>query len=255
MFHRIVFFTVGVFAVLGYSSSADEEQSVTHQKELLVETMAKRLGILEEKYESKFQTMEQENLLSKSELVSLKSEVALLRFPNDGGASSNGNETTDNVHGPKLATRGSRRALRVSTQDLHNQIAFQAVLDHNIGNIGADETIKFNKPQINLGGGYNPSTGIFTCSRPGLYVFHITIVLHSAKSGEFHLLKNGHEFGRVYSGDEDSGRADGAASTAIVQLEVSDTVWVASNTNHDSGEVLLPSYCFLAGYLLFPNTV
>ncbi|XP_069103130.1 complement C1q-like protein 4 [Argopecten irradians] len=162
-------------------------------------------------------------------------------------------QPSDNVNADD--NKSNLRHSRVSPIHGLNQVAFQAMLNHQIGSLGDDETIRFDRMQVNLGGGYNPTSGVFTCSVPGLYVFHVTAVNYSGKSFELHFMKNGQEFGRLYLGDEDNTRSDSASSTFIVELQVSDSVRIASNTNHDSGQVILPAYSFFNAFLLYPNSL
>ncbi|OWF36116.1 C1q-related factor-like [Mizuhopecten yessoensis] len=252
---QLLFVTLCFLSVSGNSLSADVGQTITAQyiNELVEEYMANHLSALEAKYQSKFESLDKENALLKSGLISLKSAIEVL---NHGDPSDEGdrNDTKMITNRPSLLSDDTR-SYRVSTSNVQPQVAFQAVLDHTIGILGDYKTIKFNRIDLSLGNDYNANTGVFTCSVPGLYVFHTNIVNIKGKSLELDFLKNGNLFGRAYIGDEDTGRSESASSTAIVQLAVSDTVWLSTNTNHDSGDLLYPPYCYFSGYLLYPYIV
>ncbi|OPL32814.1 hypothetical protein AM593_07233, partial [Mytilus galloprovincialis] len=68
--------------------------------------------------------------------------------------------------------------------------------------IASNTNIKFEKVWTNIGNGYNPSTGIFTAPRQGVY--HISAVVMSVKGQQLYLhLKhnNGYTAGSLVNGD------------------------------------------------------
>ncbi|XP_033747904.1 uncharacterized protein LOC117332934 [Pecten maximus] len=64
------------------------------------------------------------------------------------------------------------------------QVAFKARLTHTLTDVGPREIIEFDAVELNIGDDYNPATSVFTCDTPGLYAFHLTMMLKLNKNVE-----------------------------------------------------------------------
>ncbi|XP_060076588.1 uncharacterized protein LOC132556209 [Ylistrum balloti] len=129
------------------------------------------------------------------------------------------------------------------------QVAFQAKLDNSQLTIGNSQTIKFHAVDFNLGDAYNHQTGVFTCLIPGTYMFHLTMVVDLGKYAQFYLVKNGHDFGRLFVGNQN--HTGSSSTSSLIELEAQDNVWIESTTVHSTGNVMKYSWSYFSGVLLF----
>ncbi|OWF40284.1 complement C1q tumor necrosis factor-related protein 5-like [Mizuhopecten yessoensis] len=131
------------------------------------------------------------------------------------------------------------------------QSAFKARLTHKLTNVGSEQIIPFDLAEINIGNQYNPTTGVFTCDIPGLYVFHLTLTIYSDKYVELRLYKNGQSMHYVYVGNK--GYLGSESTTALIQLDQGDTVLIKSDQYHSTGDLIYPGYSYFSGFLLYPR--
>ena len=84
---------------------------------------------------------------------------------------------------------------------------------------------------INIGNGYNPRNGIFTCPQDGVYVFTWTVMDGSRQQGcRANIYKNGVRSLEAYSWEGSQGYAEDATNTVVYQLSVGDTVFIKTIT-------------------------
>ncbi|XP_028413882.1 complement C1q-like protein 3 [Dendronephthya gigantea] len=103
-------------------------------------------------------------------------------------------------------------------------VAFQATLTNsNIGPNYADCAIKFNDVALNIGNGYNPSTGKFTAPTAGLYQFTATYLQRVGYNSHVKLLKNNNMISEIHANHK---TYDQLTKTIFVVLEKGDTFWI-----------------------------
>ncbi|XP_028415483.1 complement C1q tumor necrosis factor-related protein 3-like [Dendronephthya gigantea] len=79
-------------------------------------------------------------------------------------------------------------------------IAFQATLtSSNIGPNYTDGAIKFIDVALNIGNGYNPSTGKFTAPTAGLYQFTATYLQRNGYNSRVRLMRNNNMISKMHS--------------------------------------------------------
>ncbi|OWF36461.1 complement C1q subcomponent subunit B-like [Mizuhopecten yessoensis] len=152
-------------------------------------------------------------------------------IPNIAGDKGNGaNETKTNTKRTPDALTKVRGAQEMTGRErisgektdrvgiLEGMVAFYARLTSNVNNVMVDYTIKFGTVVTNRGGGYNPTTGAFTCPQPGMYVFSWTTALGSTGMVETEITRNGISSG---TGVIKSMHESGAKDTNMVLLELS----------------------------------
>ncbi|VDI52053.1 Hypothetical predicted protein [Mytilus galloprovincialis] len=108
-----------------------------------------------------------------------------------------------------------------------NTVAFSAYTTHSQV-IYSNTNIKFEKVWTNIGNGYNPSTGIFTAPRQGVY--QITAVVLSVSGKQLYLhLKHNNEYtaGRLVYGD---GYKTGTFDV-VLNLQKGDTISVVCKSS------------------------
>ena len=93
-----------------------------------------------------------------------------------------------------------------------------------------DTVVKFNNAKTNVGGNYNPNTGLFIAPKPGLYEFSVNFVKHEANDQfmALKLMKNNEVIARGHSA---SVPLTAGSMRAIVNLSKGDNVFV-SHSNH-----------------------
>lgn len=85
----------------------------------------------------------------------------------------------------------------------------------------SSETIKFPVLKLNVGGGYNNNTGVFTSPSEGYYVFHWAVTSINEKHCSSAIAKNGEEI--AWSED--------GANLATLHLNKYDRTWIKTTLN------------------------
>ncbi|XP_062587013.1 multimerin-2-like [Saccostrea cucullata] len=110
--------------------------------------------------------------------------------------------------------------------DLSRRVAFTAGVtsDSRSWNSG---TLVYNKVINNVGGGYNPNTGIFTAPVEGDYVFYVSIQSYGSYSIRVDIVLNGSSKVRAmaYATNSDDQYETGT-NLVTLRLQQGDTVWV-----------------------------
>lgn len=98
--------------------------------------------------------------------------------------------------------------------------------------------VKFDDVISNYGNGYSTDTGKFTCTTPGLYMFHLTVV-SKTNWGYAYIVKNTTKIVLALStldlqllNNNNNGktRFESGSTSAVVALKVGDEVWVKSGS-------------------------
>lgn len=87
----------------------------------------------------------------------------------------------------------------------------------------------------NVNAQYNPHSGVFTCTRPGVHVFW-QIRPNAPNWIETELVKNGAFFANSFVGDKILNTAGSA--TAAVDLTVGDEVWIRVSGRMDGADII-----------------
>ena len=97
-----------------------------------------------------------------------------------------------------------------------------------------DTALVFDTIEINVGHGYDKSSGKFVAPMLGIYMFHAQIQGHSSGIVYVRMRKNGEDVGEIYTA-KDSGKRDEAGSThAMLLLGTGDEVWMQRIGDADS---------------------
>ncbi|CAM9332417.1 unnamed protein product [Lampetra planeri] len=120
---------------------------------------------------------------------------------------------------------------------------------------GPKMTVTFDAVYVNIGGDFDPKSGLFRCRIPGAYYFSFTVGKFPHKDLSVMLMKNRNEVQAIVY-EENAGEERKVQSQSVMlQLEFGDTIWLRlhgdpryalySNTGH---------YTTFNGYLIYPDT-
>lgn len=112
----------------------------------------------------------------------------------------------------------------------------------------------YNKVHINIGDDFCPETGIFTCSKAGVYYFITTLV--KKKGVDFlncSIVKNDSQVQYLYLDRNDDADAGNAAisNSVVLSLSVGDRVFLGRCTDLTGR---LEPWSSFSGFLLYPLT-
>ena len=111
---------------------------------------------------------------------------------------------------------------------------------------GIDDVVTFDDVRVNRGQGYNPSTGVFTAPRKGLYHFSCVIMAHSSHHVHYQLNKNDAVYINGYSNK--SGHATSTISD-VIEMKKGDRVFI-KHRNSNSEEITGSHHSTFSGYFL-----
>ncbi|XP_052099185.1 complement C1q-like protein 3 isoform X3 [Mytilus californianus] len=130
--------------------------------------------------------------------------------------------------------------------DLERRPTFFASLKTSQTLSNIKDIVKFDDAKINIGGGYDSRTGIFTAPRNGIYIFSCTIMATGNNDVQFQLNKND----QLYTGGYAAKSNYGAQTVnSLVELKTGDKVYVKHRTGKAEN---VHGYHFstFSGYLL-----
>lgn len=143
------------------------------------------------------------------------------------------------------------RELKDVTTTTNSKVAFTVALGISVGPFQQDTPLKYPVVISNIGGGYNPATGIFTAMVRGAYYFRFT--MYNNNSGQpnsvVSLMKNSQLVVTTWD-TVGNDYHDSASNAAVVQLGAGDSVFVklyAKRVLYDDSN----HYNTFTGFLLY----
>ncbi|XP_056016366.1 multimerin-2-like [Ostrea edulis] len=130
--------------------------------------------------------------------------------------------------------------------DLQKKVAFTAGVTSTSSTWNSG-TLVFPVVINNIGGGYNPSTGVFTAPTEGHYVFFVTVVEYSTQYSRVDIVLNGSSKVRTI-GDNNAAYQTGV-NMVVLRLQQGDTVWIGHNSGKGYFTDSIPITTF-SGFLL-----
>ena len=121
-----------------------------------------------------------------------------------------------------------------------------------ISNLGAGQTIVFDKVITNVGNAYDNMTGIFTAPVRAVYVFEMTLMTDPGKNQFLELVQNGQHI--IWNYGQAANQLDSSSRTVTVELAKGAKVWIRTKNNASHGSGIVHGYTFstFSGWL---NTV
>ena len=124
---------------------------------------------------------------------------------------------------------------------------FATLTSGDIGPNYAHDAIKFNDVSLNIGKGYNPSTGKFTAPVDGVYQISFSYLQKSGYKSQVRLIKDG----TVYTIVEAMHKSyDQLGKTVLIQLKKGQIVWVRLVKNSSYAVYGSGKYTTFSGYLI-----
>ena len=108
-------------------------------------------------------------------------------------------------------------------------------------------TLIFNKAILNVGNGYNPSTGIFTSPVAGTYVFFVTAVEYNKQALAVDIVQN--SVSKVRTLAEHTAGYQTGTNMVVLNLQKGESVWVRYVGGKGYYTVNVPVTCF-TGFLI-----
>jgi hypothetical protein len=107
--------------------------------------------------------------------------------------------------------------------------------------------VKFDKVTVNRGEGYNPSTGVFTVPRKGLYHISCSIMAYSSNDVHYQLNQNNafHTYGYA-----NTGGSTVSSINAIVEMKKGDRVFIKHRSKSKSQKIYGNHHSTFSGYFM-----
>eukprot|EP00105_Crassostrea_gigas_P040123 XP_019924271.1 PREDICTED: complement C1q-like protein 3 [Crassostrea gigas] len=140
------------------------------------------------------------------------------------------------------------------TSDIHRQVAFTAGIAQNVLGDESRTDIIYRDVITNLGGGYNPTNGVFTAPVSGTYVFFTTVVSWDDGNISTDIVLNGNSKVRTFADSRGFHTPEQyvyqtGTNLVSLHLQVGDRVWVRKYSGTGSIAHPTPMHTF-SGYLL-----
>ena len=124
---------------------------------------------------------------------------------------------------------------------------FSTLTSGHIGPNYAHDAIKFNDVSLNMGNGYNPTTGKFTAPVDGVYQISLSYLQQSGYQSDVQLIKDGTVYSEVHATHKSY---DQLSKTVLIQLKKGQTVWVRLRKSSSYAVYGRSRYTTFGGYLI-----
>merc|ERR1711981_1465277 len=119
---------------------------------------------------------------------------------------------------------------------------------------GGEENLTFQGCHVNVGGGMDPDTGIFSAPIGGTYMFVFHVATHDNKKALLSIRLNGEEVASVFDQNhKDNHKNSMAGTTILINLKRGDEVVVYAYTGTWLADFAMNHYTHWVGLLLKPN--
>lgn len=125
--------------------------------------------------------------------------------------------------------------------------AFLAVWTADTVALRSNDIIKFNHVVTNIGNGYSPGTGKFKAPKQGTYFFGGTVMSAPPSPLRMLLMKSGTSIMIPYASET---QGDSYTFTAVLQLNVGDTVYVQKDNRAKAEKAYGRSHSTFSGFLI-----
>ena len=124
---------------------------------------------------------------------------------------------------------------------------FATLTSGSVGPNYAHDAIKFNDVSLNIGNGYNPSTGKFTAPVDGVYQISLSYLQRNGYASYVRLFKDGTMYSEVHANHKNH---DQLSKTVLIQLKKGQTVWARLPKSSSYAVYGQGRYTAFGGYLI-----
>ncbi|XP_062594880.1 complement C1q-like protein 4 [Saccostrea cucullata] len=128
-------------------------------------------------------------------------------------------------------------------------VAFHAKMTNAQNNLKSSQKVLFEHVFLNIGGGYNAKTGVFTAPVDGIYRFDWTILAAMKKYYITLLVKEDTQIGSNYCADTSDNELGQCSSSAIVEMKANQKVWIKPYNSYAQG--VKANWSYFSGHILF----
>ncbi len=166
------------------------------------------------------------NTITNSVIKDNQATSTLRRYPPANIMPSQVQTTRDRIPGPQ-GPKGPRPVItppkpaRQSGQAVNSAFNVYKTVAQ-VGNMS--DVLTFDSVTTNVGDNFDLTTGVFTCTSPGLYVFSFTIITQDYPI--INLCKNQEILATVFRTFDGAGYYDTVGNQAVVQLDQNDQVFL-----------------------------
>ena len=120
-----------------------------------------------------------------------------------------------------------------------------------MSNLGAGQTIVFDKVITNFGDAYDKITGIFTAPKKGIYIFDMALMVDPGQHQYLDFVKDGQQIMCNYGKAVGLSVVISSSRTTTVELEKGNRVWIRTHNaaTHGSGSVHGYTFSTFSGWL------
>ena len=132
-------------------------------------------------------------------------------------------------------------------------VAFTAVISQiDIRNLGAGQSIVFDRILTNIRGAYHSTTGIFTTPVSGIYAFNVALMVNPGDREYLDIVKDGIAVMPIYCHTAGAQHYISPSRTVTLALNKGNEVWIRTSTsqNHGTGQIHGNGYTTFSGWLI-----
>ncbi|KAK3587201.1 hypothetical protein CHS0354_016897 [Potamilus streckersoni] len=142
----------------------------------------------------------------------------------------------------------------ITSQPGSAQVAFSAYLSAAIHNLQIGQLISFDRVALNIGNGFDATTGTFTCPVAGIYFVTVSLMSYLNNELKAELVQDGNNIAGVYTAGGSSSIDNQGSNSVVTRCEAGQKLLVRAFDISGSKIWGHPDYRWstFSGFLLYP---